>query len=80
MQQFKTLYHCTYALQYHLVIVTKYRRKCFDARMLARLREICMAQLEMKEGRVMEFNGEEDHLHLLIELPPKTAISQASTA
>lgn len=74
-QAFKTLYHCTYALQYHLVVVTKYRRRCLTAPMLDQLREICEKQLELKEGALLEFNGEADHLHLLIELPPKAAVS-----
>lgn len=74
-QAFKTLYHCTYALQYHLVIVTKYRRRCLTEPMLRELREICEKQLALKEGALLEFNGEADHLHLLIELPPKAAIS-----
>jgi hypothetical protein len=39
-QDFKTLYHCTYALQYHLVIVTKYRRACLTAAMLDSLKSI----------------------------------------
>jgi putative transposase len=74
-QQFKTLFHCTYALQYHLVIVTKYRTKCLTAAMLQDLKAICQKQLELKEGALLEFNGAADHLHLLIELPPKAAIS-----
>lgn len=73
--QFKTLFHCTYALQYHLVIVTKCCRKCLTAAMLKDLKGICEKQLELKEGALLEFNGEADHLHLLIELPPKAAIS-----
>lgn len=74
-QTFKTLFHCTYSLQYHLVIVTKYRRRCLTAPMLAQLKEICEKQLRLKEGVLLEFNGEADHLHLLIELPPKAAVS-----
>lgn len=74
---FKTLYHCTYSLQYHLVIVTKYRKRCLTAAMLAELKDICARQLELKEGCLLEFNGEADHLHLLIELPPKVALSMA---
>ena len=36
--EFSKLYHCVYALHYHLVMVTKYRRKCITAPMLARFR------------------------------------------
>lgn len=75
LQDFKKLYHCTYALNYHLVIVTKYRKKCLSAAMLEELRLICQKQVELKEGMLVEFNGEADHVHLLIELPPKAALS-----
>lgn len=74
-QAFKTLYHCTYALNYHLVIVTKCRKKCLTSDMLEELRLICQKQVELKEGALVEFNGEADHVHLLIELPPKAALS-----
>lgn len=74
-QAFKTLFHCTFSLQYHLVIVTKYRKRCLTAQMLLELKAICENQLRLKEGVLLEFNGEEDHLHLLLELPPKVAIS-----
>ena len=38
------LYHCVYALRYHLVVVTKYRRQCLTAAMLERLRAIAAAR------------------------------------
>ena len=74
-QPFKRLYHCTYALQYHLVLVTKYRRRCLTTPMLVALRAICETQLAGKGGSVLELNAEADHVHLLIELPPKAALS-----
>lgn len=66
------LYHCTYALSYHFVFVTKYRRRCLTAPMLERLNEIVTA-LVSGWGRVVEINGESDHVHLLLELNPKAA-------
>ena len=38
--QLKSHDHCVYKLTYHLVLVTKYRRKCFTGAMLDRLKEI----------------------------------------
>ena len=72
---YRKLFHCVYQLQYHLVIVTKYRNRCLTKQMLAQLRTICEEQLARKEGALLEFNGEADHLHLLIELPPKASVS-----
>ncbi|MBK1736270.1 IS200/IS605 family transposase [Halorhodospira abdelmalekii] len=74
-QALKKLYHCTFRLQYHLVVVTKYRRPCITQPMLSRLEAIARATTEKWEGEVLEFNGEPDHLHLLLELTPRTAPS-----
>lgn len=74
-QELKTLYHCVYNLQYHLVLVTKYRRKCITTAMLARLREILAATTAKWGGELIECNGEADHVHLLISLSPTIQIS-----
>ena len=73
--QFSKLYHCFYALHYHLVLVTKYRRKCISAPMLTALRSIAAARSEGWGGELMQFNGEADHVHLLIALPPNLDLS-----
>jgi putative transposase len=73
--QFSKLYHCAYALYYHLVICTKYRRKCIDAEMLNRFKEIAEARCRGWGGRLLELNGEADHVHLLIALPPNLNLS-----
>jgi REP-associated tyrosine transposase len=69
------LHHCVYALHYHLVLVTKYRRPCITAPMLERLREVAAARCEGWRGRLLELNGEPDHVHLLVSLPPDTDLS-----
>ncbi len=74
--KFRTLFHCVYALNYHLVLVTKYRRRCITAPMLARLREIVAQRCEDWGGALIEFNGEADHVHALIELPPNLDLSR----
>ena len=70
-----TLFHCTYSTNYHLVMVTKYRKRCITPEMLERLKEISTRILNTWEGELLEFNGEADHVHLLISLPPKVAPS-----
>lgn len=74
-QQIKSLNHCVFNLNYHLVLVTKYRRKCITAPMLARLKTISNEIAEKWQCELLEFNGEADHLHLLISLNPKVAPS-----
>ena len=74
-KEFKYLFHCAFNLNYHLVIVTKYRRKCITAKMLTRLKTICTELTKKWECELLEFNGEADHLHLLLSLNPKVAPS-----
>lgn len=70
------LFHCVYALHYHLVIVTKYRRECITVPMLLRLREISAQRCKDWRGELVEFNGEADHVHLLVSLPPNLDLSR----
>lgn len=70
----KKLFHCTYALSYHFVFVSKYRKKCFSGEMLESM-EKTFARLLEGYGRLAEFNGEEDHVHLLVEMNPKASPS-----
>lgn len=69
------LYHCSYSLSYHFVFVTKYRRKCFTAAMLDRLKEVVWKLRDDWKADLMEINGEEDHVHFLLGLNPKCAPS-----
>lgn len=69
------LYHCTYALSYHFVFVTKNRRKCLTNEMLDRLKEIVTNLCDSWGGRLVEMTGESDHLHMLLEMNPKAAPS-----
>ncbi len=65
-----------FSLQMHLVLVTKYRRKVITAEVLLRLEEIFHSTCLKWESRVVEFNGEPDHVHLLIDYNPKVQISK----
>jgi putative transposase len=75
-QQINKLNHCVFNLNYHLVLVTKYRRKCITAPMLARLKTITQNISEKWQCELLEFNGEADHLHLLLSLDPKVTPSR----
>ncbi|MBO0806923.1 MAG: IS200/IS605 family transposase [Actinobacteria bacterium] len=67
--------HVVSALHVHLVFVTKYRRGVLDANML-RCCEDAMRKICGDFGaELREFNGDDDHVHLLVEYPPKVAVS-----
>ncbi|MCV2502755.1 MAG: IS200/IS605 family transposase [Neisseriaceae bacterium] len=72
----KSHYHCVYKLKYHLVLVTKYRKKCFTNEILIRLEEICKDLSDKWDITIDEFNGEEDHIHLLIDMHPNVMPSR----
>ncbi|MFI2765484.1 IS200/IS605 family transposase [Streptomyces echinatus] len=63
--------HVVHHLHVHLVCVTKYRRKAMTDAMLTRCEEIMREEAELKQ-----FNGEDDHVHLLVHYPPKVQLSK----
>jgi putative transposase len=59
----------------HLVFVTKYRRGVFTKEVLDNLRDIFTGVCNDFEAELVEFDGEEDHVHLLVNYQPKVAVS-----
>lgn len=68
--------HCVFVLHAHLVFVTKYRHKVFTDTHLTRLEEIMREVRADFETELTEFNGENNHVHLLVNFPPKIALSR----
>lgn len=68
--------HCIYELKAHLVFVTKYRRKALSARVQNDLVKIFTSICNNFECKLIECNGEEDHVHLLVDYPPKVQLSK----
>ena len=56
--------------------MTKYRRKIFTAQILTELKVIFETVCCQPEASLIEFDGEEDHVHLLVLYPPKLAIAE----
>jgi putative transposase len=73
---FRTGRYCVVALHVHLVFVTKYRRKVLRAAAHETLRGLFTRICEDFEARLVEANGEDDYVHLLVEYPPKVALSK----
>lgn len=68
--------HAVYDIHIHLVFITKYRRKVFTDEILS----YCEAEMQRialsLKAELEEFNGEEDHVHLLVSLPPSLSVSR----
>ena len=69
-------FRSVYKLTAQVVLVTKYRKKAISAEVLARLQEIFRDTLIKWECTLVEFNGECDHVHLLIDYKPDIALSK----
>lgn len=60
----------------HLVFVTKYRRKVFTKATLSALEEMFSKVCEDFEAELVSFEGERDHVHLLVNYAPQISISR----
>ena len=67
--------HSVSKLVVHLVFTTKYRRKLFTGIMIEQLREAFESACAKLECELIEMDGEQDHVHLLIAYPPKLSVS-----
>ena len=67
--------HAVFNLHVHLVFVTIYRRKVFDSAILDDLQNIFNKVCLDYEAERVEFDGEEDHVHLLMHYPRNITIS-----
>lgn len=72
----QALHHCVFSLHFHLVLVTKYRRKAITKDLLERLDLIFRETLEKWHSELIEFNGAEDHVHLLFQTNPTVQLSK----
>lgn len=63
--------HGVFTMHVHLVFVTKYRRHVFTAAMLDDMRGIFAAVCAAFEADLIEMDGEDDHVHLLVNTRPR---------
>lgn len=68
--------HVVYALHAHLVFVTKYRRDALSELAIGDLRPVFAKVCKDFEAELIECDGEDDHVHLLIVYPPQVALSK----
>ncbi len=76
MQELRTKKHVVYSLHLYLVFVTKYREKVFTEMMYKRLHFHFDRVCNDFGCKLVETNGEKDHVHLLVEPLPYTTPSR----
>ncbi len=68
--------HSVFMLQYHLILVTKYRKRVINDTISARLREIFDYIASNYNISVEEWNHDEDHVHILFRAHPNSELSK----
>ncbi len=75
MDELRRERHSVSRLIVHLVCVTKYRRKVFDDAAIEWMQTHCARVCVTMGARLLALDGESDHIHMLIEYPPKLSVS-----
>lgn len=68
--------HSVFLLNYHLVMVTKYRREVFDDVISNHAKDIFERIADNYKIELIEWNHDKDHIHVLFKAHPKTEISK----
>ena len=76
MDEFESLNHTRWDCKYHVVFIPKYRRKVLYGELKRHLGPVFRQLAEQRESRVEEGHLMPDHVHMLLSIPPKYAVSQ----
>lgn len=68
--------HSVFSLHYHLILVTKYRKPVFDDETSERARALFEAIAPAYKIEVLEWNHDQDHVHIFFKAQPKTELSK----
>ena len=75
MQTYETLKHTTWDCKYHVVFIPKYRRKALYAQLRLDLGPVFRDLAGQKECKVEDGHLMPDHVHMMLSVPPKYAVS-----
>ncbi len=76
MDEFESLSHSRWECKYHVVFIPKRRRKKLYATLRKYPGEVFRQLAQQKESQILEGHLMPDHVHMLIAIPPKCAVSQ----
>ena len=76
MYDYRSLSHTRWECKYHVVFIPKCRRKTLYGQLRQHLGEVFRELAARKESRVEEGHLMADHVHMMIAIPPKYAVSQ----
>ena len=76
MRQDRSLSHSRWECKYHVVFIPKYRKKAIFGQIRRELGDVLKGLAQQKESRIEEGHLRSDHVHMMISIPPKFAVSQ----
>ena len=76
MDEYASLSHSKWECKYHVVFIPKGRRKALYGQLRVHLGEVFRTLARQKECRIEEGHLMPDHVHMMISIPPKYAVSQ----
>ena len=76
MSRFRKLSHALWHCQYHIVWVPKYRLRILTGQLAEEANNCIRAFSEHLKCEVIELNVQNDHIHILVMIPPKLAVSK----
>ena len=76
MDQYQSLNHTRWQCLYHVVFIPKWRRRTLYVELRRYLGEVFHDLARQKQSRVQEGHLMADHVHMLLQIPPKYAVSQ----
>lgn len=76
MGNYDSLSHTKYECKYHVVFIPKYRKKKLYGEIRQHLGNELKRLAEQKESKILEGHLVLDHVHILIEIPPKYSVAQ----
>ena len=79
MDEYESLSHSKWECKYHVVFIPKCRRKTLYGELKRHLGDVFRKLAQQKESRIEEGHLMPDHVHMMISIPPKYAVSQVVT-
>jgi putative transposase len=76
MQNYRKTSHTTYDCKYHIVWITKYRKKVLVGLVAERVRELIRGICKEHEVEILKGHVSQDHVHMFVSVPPHLAISK----
>jgi putative transposase len=76
MNEYESLSHTKWECKYHVVFIPKYRRKTLYKELRRHVGTVFRALAEQRECRIEEGHMQDDHVHMMISIPPKYSVAQ----